>query len=313
MDVPLSGGDEQVARVSPAVYEEVVKHQWTAQKQGRVIYARGNVKGKGPVSLHRFVYALLIKKGLRPVPSPEQTHIDHIDSDGLNNTTENLQAVTPSVNAQKMRKRLTQSSVSCQYRGVHKDKFSGRYSACFKGAYLGSSGDPYIAACYYDHAAVREGLGYATNFPQLDHAHPLTQKAKDNIAKQERRTLAKQAHYRRSNRVCVGIQKREDKFACTAKGRCVGTFPTKKEAVLFRDVALKQGVACAKELAVSVYCQPQPGYGYGVVHLDRGFRARYQHTEIGCYQTEDEAVIFNDMARTEGLKCAHELDASIYY
>lgn len=81
--------------VSDEDFEKVSKFKWQAHtNQSKKWYAKRKFKlpnGKRKtVFLHRFI-----------LDPPEELHVDHIDGDGLNNTRENLQLLSPSENRNK--------------------------------------------------------------------------------------------------------------------------------------------------------------------------------------------------------------------
>ena len=88
--VPVSRGKYQ-ARVSDEDYELVSRHTWHAVKpKGKTVYAQTTIR-MGNARVNVFMHRVILNV-------PRGLFTDHIDRDGLNNTRENLRAVTASEN-----------------------------------------------------------------------------------------------------------------------------------------------------------------------------------------------------------------------
>ena len=81
------------ALVSSPMWEYVNRHNWCVMVQKTKTYAYRQINGK-TVYLHRWIYQRLVELGLKPALLEGQV-VDHIDEDGLNNTNDNLQPLTP--------------------------------------------------------------------------------------------------------------------------------------------------------------------------------------------------------------------------
>lgn len=111
--IPLSQGKEAIIDECDA--PDILPFRWHAQHRrrkscGDVWYAARNVKtskGFTIIKMHRVI-----------MNAPAGFDVDHIDSNGLNNTRKNLRVCTKSQNAQNSRKRKGTSSrfVGVDYR-----------------------------------------------------------------------------------------------------------------------------------------------------------------------------------------------------
>jgi len=109
-EIPLTQG--MTALVDDADYDHLARKKWHAKRRSNTWYAGTNVRdGKRYrwVSMHRYI-----------TDAPKDTVVDHRDSNGLNNTRDNLRVCTQS---QNMRNRRGYGR--SQYLGVAYDESSG--------------------------------------------------------------------------------------------------------------------------------------------------------------------------------------------
>lgn len=144
--VPLNGGG--FALVSPEDYDRVVAHPypWRVAEYEGLRYAVSQSRaGRGSRTLymHRFI-----------MDSPRLMAVDHVNSNGLDNTRSNLRIATTTQNGQNRRKIKAKSSA---FKGVsyvkRRDKWEAsiRISGVLK--HLGRFNDEVEAAYAYDVAA----------------------------------------------------------------------------------------------------------------------------------------------------------------
>jgi len=119
--VPLNRGYE--ALVDDEDYERVVEFNWFVciKPHSRVIYAqRHGPRNKGTratIGLHRFILKV----------SDSNTHVDHINHNGLDCRKSNLRKCTRSENCRNRRK--TTRKTTSRFKGVSFDAESGRWLA----------------------------------------------------------------------------------------------------------------------------------------------------------------------------------------
>ena len=298
--IPMTGAKAEAlglsVRVPKCMWRLVNVHRWHLHENGGIQYAKTTIDGKG-VSLHRFVYGELVKMGRKPAPTQEQKHIDHINGDGLDNSEENLQAITPSGNSQKKRKPVIIAERVSAYRGVHANSVLTTpwlWRACYKGACLGISEDPFVCACWYDHAIFRENKGGVTNFPSPNPSHPLSSDAIANLDKIEAQPKLKNAG--------IGITKlSHGMYTVNIRRKNVGTFQTHEEAVIFRDMAQTEGVPAAKHTRKQIYSSKPKRFP---VYVDGKF--------VWACVSEAEADIFAEIIQDEGCDVAKQIAREIY-
>lgn len=145
--IPLTQG--YVAMVDDEDYERVAQFKWHAKVTKTphqvLIYARRNETtetGKQKsISMHRFIVGV------------GDRHVDHKDTNGLNNQRYNLRKASESQNGGNRRKGIA-SSV---YKGVRLDKRTGRWEAKVRKSgvlhYLGMFKDEVDAATAYNFKA----------------------------------------------------------------------------------------------------------------------------------------------------------------
>lgn len=102
-EIVLSNG--MVAKVDNKDFELVSQHNWYATKQEDRFYASAWINGRN-VSMHRLILG----------SEAGELDIDHKDTDGLNNTRENLRIATRSQNVANSRK---QKGTTSRFKGVH--------------------------------------------------------------------------------------------------------------------------------------------------------------------------------------------------
>jgi hypothetical protein len=93
-------------------YDSISKHRWRACKGNKTWYAKAYIKGSDgktrDTPMHRFLLGVTKKQSI----------VDHIDTDGLNNTRINLRICTQSEN---LRNRGKQANNTSGYKGVSYD------------------------------------------------------------------------------------------------------------------------------------------------------------------------------------------------
>lgn len=160
-EIPLTRG--YVAIVDDADYERVAALKWCALKacgKRQQVYATHYKRANGRVvaiSMHRFLMG-----------DPAGMIVDHIDSNGLNNTRANLRICTHAENMQN-RKPHTRKASDCKFKGLilHKSgRIEARIRAEGRSLSLGYFKSHEDAARAYDAAAVKYHGEFARlNFP----------------------------------------------------------------------------------------------------------------------------------------------------
>lgn len=244
-EVHLSGkkGAGLVMRVPGIVWDEVIRHKWNVKPDKHTKYAMAKIDGK-MVFAHRHIYKLLVQMDRKP-PLEDGLVIDHKNGDGLDNSEDNLHAVTTSTNNQKARKRVIKNSkrLVCPFIGVSQS--GNRWAASYKGLSLGTHINPGVAACWYDAAVRLDGQGGKTNFEEEHPEYPLSESAKKRLAntpKSYEKVVGEQC-----------ISKRGNTYSVIVRKKYVGCLPTLEEARIFRDLAQQQDVDTAKQLIAQVY------------------------------------------------------------
>lgn len=108
--IPLSRG--LFALIDDSHFELVSQHKWYAQSSHGKTYAARNVTVSGKrakVYLHRLIAGV----------TDRTLHIDHVDGNGLNNTTNNLRVATVS---QNLCNRGKQANNTTGHKGVYRTK-----------------------------------------------------------------------------------------------------------------------------------------------------------------------------------------------
>ena len=135
--VKLTRGYETI--ISDCDFERVSKYKWHLARRGNSTYVSGCVDGKQDY-LHRFI-----------MNCPKGMQVDHRDSDGLNNTRENLRVCTNAENSRNCR------PGGNHYKGVYKHSKNGTWVAeiCINGIgkYIGSFKTQEEAALAYNNVA----------------------------------------------------------------------------------------------------------------------------------------------------------------
>lgn len=152
MRIPLSQG--KYAIVDSADFDMVSQFKWCYVSNGRGYATRGITRrhkktgGKDEhitIQMHRFI--LNAKPG---------EFVDHISGDGLDNRRSNIRLVS---NAENSRNRLLGKNNKSGFKGVHWDKYHGRFVVRIRvngrSEYAGSSKLAEEAARIYDEAAIK--------------------------------------------------------------------------------------------------------------------------------------------------------------
>lgn len=141
-EIKLTQG--RFALIDDEDYELIAKHKWYAVNYHDHYYAVMEIKGK-QIKMHRLI-----------LNAPNNTDIDHIDGDGLNNQKSNLRLCTASQNAMNAKKCVDGKS---KYKGVwickegKKIRIRAGIRINFKLINLGSFNTETQAAKAYDEAA----------------------------------------------------------------------------------------------------------------------------------------------------------------
>lgn len=155
-----------LALVDDENHEYLSNYNWAYSNER---YAVTNHSGKF-TSMHQLVVSL------SKMDIPSGFIIDHRDGNGLNNQKINLRICTQSHN--QMNKSKTTSKTTSQYKGVHFDKYCGKWNPTIektiegkrKKYNLGLFDNEYLAARVYDVNALYWFKEYAkTNFPTEDY------------------------------------------------------------------------------------------------------------------------------------------------
>lgn len=157
--IPLTKGFYAI--VDDEDYQELMKHKWYANKEGKTYYAVRNVRID---DAHQT--AILMHRQIMNAQAGQQ--IDHRNHRGYDNRRANIRLCTHSQNCFNMQPR---SGSSC-YKGVSWNKQMRKWTAQIKcnkkNSYLGYFDDEREAALAYDVAA-KECFGDFAylNFPEL--------------------------------------------------------------------------------------------------------------------------------------------------
>jgi hypothetical protein len=212
-------GDVLFARVDQS-QAHLATYRWTLLRQKSqaggldLCYARTKIDGR----IQRMhVYILGKKPGCS---------VDHVDRDGLNNTTENLRHVSASVQSQN---RQLVANKTSQYRGVSTNGTPGRWVAAFQNQRTTFKDELCAAYCYdqmvtdmYHENATLNGVAKPANY---DDMLVLPSRRRKDAENRHIQTLA-------SGNFNVVLQ-----FLKPILSR---TFPTLEEARSFRDLEVQQ-------------------------------------------------------------------------
>lgn len=148
--IPLAGG--KFTLINEYLAPEIRKRDWHIRNG----YAVSLDDNKSPIRLHRLV-----------TNAPNDTHVDHINGDRLDNRLENLRICTNEENRRNNNK-LNKHNTS-GYRGVRKFKKKWRAQICVNGEiiHLGTFSDAIQAAHVYDEAALKHHGEFATTNKKL--------------------------------------------------------------------------------------------------------------------------------------------------
>jgi hypothetical protein len=150
------------AKVDPADYKRLRKHEWYTKRGFKSFYAhtlQRDIK-TGKIK-HEYMHQMLLE-------APEGMIIDHINHEGMDNRKSNLRAATYSQNRCNSKK--WSGVYSSKYKGVSWHKGSRKWTAQIgfqkKRVHLGYFGSEVEAAKAYDRAAKKHHGEFAClNFP----------------------------------------------------------------------------------------------------------------------------------------------------
>lgn len=244
--LPLSGkkGKGKFAIVPAPLRAELLKNKWWCDNSKG--YAVGQVNGK-KTFLHKRVYELLAKRGLRPALDENYCQVDHANRTPLDNSFNNLRPATFSTNNQNQAKRKHSKSTTqqCLYKGVSYNCSQSTWRAIFKNVHLGTHKDPLICAFWFDHAVFLDGQDGLTNFPEPNPSYPLKPAAKARL-------MTRFAMSADCKERCV-YPAADGSFRVNVSRQQICTAPTLEEAVIFRDLAKEKGATHARELFAQIY------------------------------------------------------------
>ncbi len=156
MQVPVrrEGVIIKQAIVSPEDFEMVSKYPWSLiviqLKDSENYYAQAKIDGR-TTKMHRLIMGA----------GPDDSLVDHLDSDGLNNQRCNLRFATHSQNNNN---RPKLAGTSSKFVGVSWDKRSCKWTGICRGKFLGYFAEETEAALAYDKEAIRQfGISAKTN------------------------------------------------------------------------------------------------------------------------------------------------------
>lgn len=148
-------------------YPLVSGYRWNVQPGRNTFYAITFVRLRGmmksvQLKMHRVI-----------LDPPADLVVDHIDGNGLNNQRSNLHACThqDNLSAANVHEPEAARGNTSGFRGVHFQKSRGKWTAHFKGKYIGIFESEIDAAIAYDDACLASGGNILRlNFPRR-HVH----------------------------------------------------------------------------------------------------------------------------------------------
>lgn len=158
--IPLTRG--MFALVDDADYDSMMVHKWSARWGKSSWYASSNVTVNGQrkgIEMHRLLLGVTDPK----------THVDHIDSDGLNNQRTNIRLASNAQNQHNAR--VARKNNTSGFKGVYWNRIGRTWKAQIKiqrrMTHLGTFRDKLEAARAYDAAAIKHFGAFArVNFPR---------------------------------------------------------------------------------------------------------------------------------------------------
>jgi hypothetical protein len=225
--IPLSGklGEGKFTKVSSEDYDRLACSRWYENTGGYVVRRIGSKKAKRVIYMHREIM------GVSDVLAfSNDTLVDHINHDTLDNRRENLRLRTHSQNMANTIKKFR-----VQYKGVRAGPQRGTFTAFVADAYLGQYRSAEDAAQAYD-AAARYLFGEFAyvNFPD----------GQESLSPEE---ILEHSRPKRSS-VYIGVQweKRRKRWIAhvhvTENGKdkpiYLGSFKSEIEAAKARDAAV---------------------------------------------------------------------------
>jgi hypothetical protein len=228
--VELSRG--LVAVVDDDDYERVAALNWYASPARGTSqpYARSNMspdRATRGIDMQRFIMCA----------SPGQV-VDHRDGDTLNNQRSNLRITNFFGNS---RNRRSKNMRNGGFKGVYPAKSGSRWRAkivvCSRQLYLGTFGDPVVAARAYDSAALQHfGEFAALNFGGPARLDPMPPACAVTVRRLPRKTIRNSSGF-------LGVSKDGARWrACILRDKKIvrlGSFDTKKEAAHAYDRAAR--------------------------------------------------------------------------
>jgi hypothetical protein len=145
IQIPLTQG--KVALIDDDMFDRVLYFKWYALKHYNTYYASTYIKlpngNESTITMHRLIYGF------------PNSHIDHVDGNGLINTKENTRLAT---NGQNQMNRQKTKNASSHYKGVSWIKADNAWKGSIKvngiNMHLGYSKDQIQLALRYDMAAI---------------------------------------------------------------------------------------------------------------------------------------------------------------
>jgi hypothetical protein len=141
-------------------FEELSRFKWSVhvckKKHTTRLYARRVTADNKTIHMHRVVAG-----------APDDRIVDHRDSNGLNNCRANLRVCT---NAKNMLNAKSHADATSRFKGVCWDASREKWTARFRGDFLGRFEKEEMAAVAYDAAAERYDAEYSLTNRELEGA-----------------------------------------------------------------------------------------------------------------------------------------------
>jgi len=144
-EIQLTQG--KIALVDDADFEQVNRYKWYAKRSPKRVYVSRNLPLSGRKRTTQYLHQFLLNP-------PENSEIDHLDHDGLNNQRSNLRVCSTAENRRNVPVRINNKS---GFKGIRwrKDLQLWHARICYnrKRIHLGYFPDPVSAAMAYNTAA----------------------------------------------------------------------------------------------------------------------------------------------------------------